>query len=128
MVVMVSWVAFWISRDSAPARVTLSISTVLAMTTLMSQTNQQLPKVSYVKAVDVYLVGCYIMVIAALLEYAAVGYSNKKKGDLKVHVSSLPISHELESGGSQTELSCSSTEDEKVRGLQYTVVTTFCVL
>lgn len=82
LVVMVSWVAFWISRDSAPARVTLGITTVLTMTTLMSTTNQQMPKVSYVKAVDIYLVVCYIMVFAALLEYAAVSYSNKKKQDI----------------------------------------------
>lgn len=79
---MVSWVAFWISRDSAPARVTLGITTVLTMTTLMSTTNQQMPKVSYVKAVDIYLVVCYVMVFAALLEYAAVSYSNKKKQDI----------------------------------------------
>lgn len=82
MVVVISWVTFWINRDSAPARVTLGIMTVLTMTTLMSTTNRQMPKVSYVKAVDVYLVVCYIMVFAALLEYAVVSYSNKKKQDI----------------------------------------------
>ncbi|KAL1234274.1 Gamma-aminobutyric acid receptor [Trichinella spiralis] len=44
MVVMISWVSFWISRESAPARVTLGIMTVLTMTTLMTTTNGQLPK------------------------------------------------------------------------------------
>lgn len=41
-----------------------------------------MPKVSYVKAVDIYLVVCYVMVFAALLEYALVSYSNKKKQDI----------------------------------------------
>lgn len=79
---MISWVSFWINRESAPARVTLGIMTVLTMTTLMTTTNRQMPKVSYVKAVDVYLVVCYVMVFAALLEYALVSYSNKKKQDI----------------------------------------------
>lgn len=82
-VVIISWVAFWINRDSAPARVTLGIMTVLTMTTLMTTTNRQMPKVSYIKAVDIYLGACYVMVFAALLEYAAVSYSNKKIQDRK---------------------------------------------
>uniref|UniRef100_A0A915JFP4 Gamma-aminobutyric acid receptor subunit beta n=1 Tax=Romanomermis culicivorax TaxID=13658 RepID=A0A915JFP4_ROMCU len=82
LIVVISWVTFWINRDSAPARVTLGIMTVLTMTTLMSTTNRQMPKVSYVKAVDIYLVVCYVMVFAALLEYAVVSYSNKKKQDI----------------------------------------------
>lgn len=57
--------------------------TVLTMTTLMTTTNRQMPKVSYIKAVDIYLGACYVMVFAALLEYAAVSYSNKKMQDRK---------------------------------------------
>lgn len=49
----------------------------------MTTTNRQMPKVSYIKAVDIYLGVCYVMVFAALLEYAAVSYSNKKIQDRK---------------------------------------------
>ncbi|KRZ44343.1 Gamma-aminobutyric acid receptor subunit beta [Trichinella pseudospiralis] len=84
MVVMISWVSFWISRESAPARVTLGIMTVLTMTTLMTTTNGQLPKVSYVKAVDIYLGFCYVMVFCALIEYAFVTYKDKKKKRQKI--------------------------------------------
>ncbi len=31
LIVMLSWVAFWIDRASAPARITLGITTVLTM-------------------------------------------------------------------------------------------------
>ena len=55
-VVVLSWVSFWLHRDAAPARVALGITTVLTMTTLISSTNAALPKISYLKSIDVYLV------------------------------------------------------------------------
>ncbi|GAU98426.1 hypothetical protein RvY_09577-2 [Ramazzottius varieornatus] len=78
LIVVISWVSFWLSRESTPARVSLGVTTVLTMTTLMSSTNAQLPKVSYAKGIDVYLGTCFVMVFASLLEYATVGYSTKR--------------------------------------------------
>ncbi|GIY36772.1 gamma-aminobutyric acid receptor subunit beta [Caerostris extrusa] len=54
------------------------VTTVLTMTTLMSSTNSALPKISYVKSIDVYLGTCFVMVFASLLEYATVGYLGKR--------------------------------------------------
>lgn len=67
LIVVISWVSFWLNRNAAPARVYLGITTVLTMTTLMSSTNKALPKISYVKSIDVYLGTCFVMVFAALL-------------------------------------------------------------
>ncbi|CDW60266.1 Neur chan memb domain containing protein [Trichuris trichiura] len=78
LIVIISWVSFWIHRDASPARVSLGVTTVLTMTTLMTTTNASLPKVSYIKAIDIYLGTCFVMVFASLIEYAAVSYLNKK--------------------------------------------------
>ncbi|KAE9411827.1 hypothetical protein Angca_007146, partial [Angiostrongylus cantonensis] len=68
-------VSFWISRDSAPSRTIIGVMTVLTETHLMTGTNRRLPPVAYVKAVDVYLGFCYLLVVFALIEYACVAYS-----------------------------------------------------
>lgn len=78
LIVVISWVSFWLSRDATPARVALGVTTVLTMTTLMTTTNSSMPKVSYVKSIDIFLGVCFMMVFCSLLEYAAVGYINKR--------------------------------------------------
>lgn len=42
------------------------------MTTISNGVRSSLPRISYVKAIDIYLVTCFVFVFAALLEYAAV--------------------------------------------------------
>lgn len=74
LIVIISWVSFWLNRNATPARVSLGVTTVLTMTTLMSSTNAALPKISYVKSIDVYLGTCFVMVFASLL-------GNKKVSD-----------------------------------------------
>lgn len=78
LIVIISWVSFWLHRNATPARVALGVTTVLTMTTLMSSTNAALPKISYVKSIDVFLGTCFVMVFASLLEYASVGYVGKR--------------------------------------------------
>ncbi|PIC42570.1 hypothetical protein B9Z55_009603 [Caenorhabditis nigoni] len=78
LIVVISWVSFWLSRDATPARVALGVTTVLTMTTLMTMTNSAMPKVSYVKSIDIFLGVCFMMVFCSLLEYAAVGYISKR--------------------------------------------------
>lgn len=67
LIVVISWVSFWLNRGATPARVGLGVTTVLTMTTLMASTNAALPKISYVKSIDVYLGFCFFMVFASLL-------------------------------------------------------------
>ncbi|CAD7090286.1 unnamed protein product [Hermetia illucens] len=89
LIVMLSWVSFWINHEATSARVALGITTVLTMTTISTGVRSSLPRISYVKAIDIYLVMCFVFVFAALLEYAAVNYTywgarakkkSKKKG------------------------------------------------
>lgn len=86
LIVVISWVSFWLHRNASPARVQLGVTTVLTMTTLMSSTNAALPKISYIKSIDIFLGTCFLMVFAALLEYATVGYLGKRIAMRKAHL------------------------------------------
>ncbi|VDM45359.1 unnamed protein product [Toxocara canis] len=78
LIVVISWVSFWLNREATQARVAIGVTTVLTMTTLMTSTNASLPKVSYVKSLDIFLGVCFFIVFASLLEYAAIGYLMKR--------------------------------------------------
>merc|ERR1712241_1247194 len=75
MIVLVSWMSFWLDHKSAPARVALTVTTLLAMSTTTSSINNSLPPVAYTKAIDVWTNLCTIFVFLALLEYALVNYA-----------------------------------------------------
>ncbi|XP_019698584.1 gamma-aminobutyric acid receptor subunit beta-like isoform X1 [Harpegnathos saltator] len=100
LIVMLSWVSFWINHEATSARVALGITTVLTMTTISTGVRSSLPRISYVKAIDIYLVMCFVFVFAALLEYAAVNYTywgarakkktKKKETDERKVLSSKP--------------------------------------
>ncbi|CAB1337657.1 unnamed protein product, partial [Coregonus sp. 'balchen'] len=74
MVVVLSQVAFWINKESVPARTVASITTVLTMTTLSISARQSLPKVAYATAMDWFIAVCFAFVASALIEFAAVNY------------------------------------------------------
>ncbi|XGW14029.1 hypothetical protein V3C99_000371 [Haemonchus contortus] len=82
LIVVISWVSFWLNREAVQARVAIGVTTVLTMTTLMTSTNASLPKVSYVKSLDIFLGMCFFIVFASLLEYAAIGYLMKRNRSL----------------------------------------------
>ncbi|XP_041692306.2 gamma-aminobutyric acid receptor subunit alpha-6a isoform X1 [Coregonus clupeaformis] len=74
MVVVLSQVAFWINKESVPARTVAGITTVLTMTTLSISARQSLPKVAYATAMDWFIAVCFAFVASALIEFAAVNY------------------------------------------------------
>uniref|UniRef100_A0A914MS50 Neurotransmitter-gated ion-channel transmembrane domain-containing protein n=1 Tax=Meloidogyne incognita TaxID=6306 RepID=A0A914MS50_MELIC len=55
LIVVISLVSFFLNRESTQARVTIGVTTVVTQTTLMTSTNASLPKVSYVKSLDIFL-------------------------------------------------------------------------
>lgn len=79
LIVTISWVSFWLNPDATPARVTLGVTTLLALTTVASGVRSKLPPVSYVKAIDVWIGTCSIMVFGALLEFTLVNYLSRSK-------------------------------------------------
>ncbi|XP_077867629.1 glycine receptor subunit alpha-4-like [Saccoglossus kowalevskii] len=74
LLVVVSWVSFWINPEASPARVGLGITTVLTMTAQSTGVRETLPPVAYIKAIDVWMTTCLAFVFAALVEFALVNY------------------------------------------------------
>ncbi|XP_062860026.1 gamma-aminobutyric acid type A receptor subunit zeta [Trichomycterus rosablanca] len=73
--VVLSWVSFWISQSSVPARICIGVTTVLTMTTLMMGARTSLPNANcFIKAIDVYLGICFSFIFGALIEYAVAHF------------------------------------------------------
>ncbi|XP_023228443.1 glutamate-gated chloride channel-like [Centruroides sculpturatus] len=77
MLVIVSWVSFWLDQNAIPARVSLGVTTLLTMATQISGINSALPPVSYTKAIDIWTGVCLTFVFGALLEFALVNYASR---------------------------------------------------
>lgn len=78
LIVMLSWVSFWVDIDATPARVSLGVLTVLTMTTQSSGARSALPRVSYIKAIDVWMAVCLTFVFMALLEFAYINVVSRR--------------------------------------------------
>ncbi|XP_019903379.2 glycine receptor, alpha 4b isoform X3 [Esox lucius] len=110
LTVILSWVSFWINMDAAPARVGLGITTVLTMTTQSSGSRASLPKVSYVKAIDIWMAVCLLFVFAALLEYAAVNFVSRQ------HKEFFRLRKKIKEQQRQRTQGSGSSESSKVKG------------
>ncbi|KPP71813.1 gylcine receptor, beta a precursor-like, partial [Scleropages formosus] len=72
LIVVLSWLSFWINPDASAARVPLGILSVLSLSSECTSLASELPKVSYVKAIDIWMIACLLFGFASLVEYAVV--------------------------------------------------------
>ncbi|CAJ0580995.1 unnamed protein product, partial [Mesorhabditis spiculigera] len=72
LIVAISWVSFWIDRRAVPARVSLSFTTLLTLSTQGNGIRYGLPPVSYAKAIDYFYGVCMLFIFGVLLEFALV--------------------------------------------------------
>ncbi|ELU04391.1 hypothetical protein CAPTEDRAFT_114881 [Capitella teleta] len=79
LIVMLSWVSFWINKDAVPARITLTVTTMLTMTTQLTTSRSNSMRVSYPKAMDVWYAVCMLFVFGSLLEYAFVNVMTRRE-------------------------------------------------
>ncbi|XP_033117394.1 glycine receptor subunit alpha-2-like, partial [Anneissia japonica] len=96
LLVVISWLSFWIDARAAPARVALGITTVLTVTTMTAGIQETLPAVTYAKAIDIWMAMCLCFVFLCLFEYALANYflvleeeRRTKQQDAPVYVTKL---------------------------------------
>ncbi|XP_046399107.1 glycine receptor subunit alpha-4-like [Ischnura elegans] len=86
LIVVISWVSFWMDVDSVPGRTTLGVTTLLAVSSQSSGIQSGLPQVSYVKAIDVWMGTCSAFVFCALLEFTIVNYMWRRQPEMHYNV------------------------------------------
>lgn len=79
LIVIMSWVSFWIKPEAAPARVTLGVTSLLTLSTQHAKSQSSLPPVSYLKAVDAFMSVCTVFVFLALMEYCLINIILREK-------------------------------------------------
>ncbi|GFY56918.1 glycine receptor subunit alpha-4 [Trichonephila inaurata madagascariensis] len=72
LIVIMSWVSFWIRPEAVPARVTLGVTSLLTLSTQHAKSLDSLPPVSYIKAIDIFMATCTVFVFLSLMEFALV--------------------------------------------------------
>merc|ERR1711953_442082 len=79
LIVVISWVSFWMDTDSVPGRTTLGVTTLLTVSSKSAGLNAETPQVSYVKAIDVWMGACTAFIFSALLEFTVVNYLSRRR-------------------------------------------------
>ncbi|KAF8791398.1 Glycine receptor subunit alphaZ1 like protein [Argiope bruennichi] len=101
LIICMSFITFWIPAEAYPARVTLSVTSLLTIVT--QQYQSAMPSVSYVVALNIWMLSCIGFVFCSLLEYAfVIAVMNNKGTDLwpfrklkkLLHPSKTPNDHE----------------------------------
>ncbi|XP_058055080.1 gamma-aminobutyric acid receptor alpha-like [Anopheles bellator] len=77
LLVVLSWVSFWLNREATADRVSLGITTVLTMTFLGLEARTDLPKVPYPTALDFFVFLSFAFIFATIIQFAIVHYFTK---------------------------------------------------
>lgn len=110
-VVILSWVSFWIDETDGSDRVGLGIATVLTISFMRGSMNDNVPRVSYLKSVDYFLLGSFVFVFMTLIEYVLVLKQTRKEKKRKNEKNKETLARDRKR---EAELLFSDSEDEKV--------------
>ncbi|RWS02890.1 glycine receptor subunit alpha-2-like protein, partial [Dinothrombium tinctorium] len=78
IIVTVSYSSFWISVDTGSCRFTLTVTTFLSLVAQFAGLKSQLPPVSYITALDIWMLACMFAVFAAIIEVTVANYYDEK--------------------------------------------------
>ena len=89
LLVILSWLTFWVNINATPARASLSVTTVLSILTLATRNASDNEKhvSGKVTALDIYVYVCFAFVVTAMLEFSLSDFVSAKfaaKGSVDV--------------------------------------------
>ena len=94
LIVFISFVSFWVDSLAVPGRITLVITSLLALMTQLVAVRDKATPVSYVTAMDIWFFTCLAFVSGALFEFA-LSYNFAVQVRLMINASSARIQYFL---------------------------------
>ena len=68
LLVVISWVSFWLNREATSDRISLGITTVLTMTFMGLEARKDLPKVTYPTALDYFVFISFMYIFCTVVQ------------------------------------------------------------
>ena len=68
ILVILSWIIYFMSPDQVGDRLAIGVTLILTMIFLLGYVNGSLPKVSYIKSIDWYMIISLLFISASLIE------------------------------------------------------------
>merc|ERR1712241_1222592 len=75
--VVLGWMSLFIPSESVPGRVGMGMTTLLTLTAMFSAVRQNVPRVSYISYLDIWMLTCMIFVFSCITEFIIVTCLNK---------------------------------------------------
>jgi len=70
--VIIAWLSLFVPAESVPGRVGMGMTTLLTLTAMFSSVRQNVPRVSYVSLLDIWMLVCMIFVFSCILEFIVI--------------------------------------------------------
>jgi hypothetical protein len=81
LIVMMTWVVFWIPLEVIPSRVGLAATSMLTLIAYRFAMSSVLPPIAYLTRLDIFMIGASVLVFAGLATTVAVSYIFDQKNE-----------------------------------------------